>query len=81
LVSALVTPNTAMKDRIAAFAASWNSCSAMAGRMLRSSPTMAPTKALTSTSSANWPRFSRRPRRRGALAMGQPASPACAAPR
>src|SRR6185436_14878132 len=35
----------------------------MAGRMLRSRPTIAPTKALTTTSSENWPRFSDRLRR------------------
>ena len=37
-----------------------------------SDPTMAPTKALTSTSSANWPRFSRRPRRIRVAVMGRP---------
>src|SRR5262245_38617124 len=43
-----------MNDRIAARATRWNSCSARAGRMLRSSPTIAPTNALTSTSNENW---------------------------
>jgi hypothetical protein len=42
-----------MKERIAARAAMWNSCSAMAGRILRSRPTIAPTKALTRTSKEN----------------------------
>ena len=49
-------------------AATPNSSSASTGSTLRSSPTIAPTNALTRTSSENWPRFSRIPRRgRGAL--------------
>ena len=39
------------------------SCSAIAGRMLRSMPTMAPTNALTTTSSENCAAFSRKPSR------------------
>ena len=57
-----------MNDSMAVRAASWNSCSAIAGRMLRSRPTMAPTNALTTTSSANCPTFSRRPSRTAGLA-------------
>src|SRR5712691_4343232 len=45
----------------------------MAGRMLRSMPTIAPTNALTRTSSENCARFSRRPRRMVARASGLPA--------
>src|SRR2546425_2911354 len=37
----------------------------MSGTTVRSSPTMAPTKALTTTSSANWPRLAPRPSRMG----------------
>src|SRR5262249_26822200 len=50
-------PNTTMKDKIAARATRWNSRSARAGTMLRSRPTIAPTKALTSTRSENWRQF------------------------
>src|SRR5581483_10750334 len=52
-----------MKARMAVCATRWNSRSAIAGRMLRSIPTIAPTKALTSTSRPNCPRFARRPSR------------------
>jgi hypothetical protein len=62
LVSALETPNTTMNDSTAARAASWKSCSATAGRIARSMPTIAPTNAFTTTSRANWPRLARRPR-------------------
>src|SRR3972149_2088333 len=58
-------PKTTMNDRIAARAARWNSSSAIAGKMLRSSPTMAPTKAFTTTSSENCARLARSPRRTG----------------
>src|SRR6266404_3177024 len=37
----------------------------MSGTTVRSSPTIAPTKALTTTSSANWPRLAPRPSRMG----------------
>ena len=60
-----------MKERIAVRTARRNSSSANAGEMLRSIPTIAPTKALTTTGSENWARFSRRPRRTvGALTGG-----------
>ena len=52
-MSALVTPNTTMNDKMAMRAAKWNSSAAMAGKMLRSIPTMAPTNALTSTNKEN----------------------------
>ena len=41
--------------------ASWNSSVPISGTTVRSSPTMPPTKALISTSSANCCQFSRRP--------------------
>ncbi|HEY6179261.1 MAG TPA: hypothetical protein VIX73_32625 [Kofleriaceae bacterium] len=50
-----------MNDSIAARATSWKSCSAIAGKMERSIPTMAPTNAFTTTSSENWPRLAVRP--------------------
>src|SRR4029453_19279440 len=37
--------------------------------MARSRPTIAPTNALMTTSSANWGRFSRRPRRTGGATL------------
>ena len=40
-----------------------NSSAPINGTTVRSSPTMPPTKAFTSTSSENWARFSRRPSR------------------
>ena len=49
----LLIPNTTMKDRMAERAASSNSCSAIAGRIERSIPTMPPTNALTRTSREN----------------------------
>src|SRR5262245_21089995 len=52
-----------MNDRTALFAARWNSRSAIAGRMLRSRPAIAPTKPLTATRSANCATFSRSPSR------------------
>src|SRR5688500_2300427 len=54
-------PNNMMKESRAVLAARWKSCSAMAGKMLRSRPTMAPTNALTSTSSENCAAFARSP--------------------
>src|SRR6266571_34440 len=56
-----------MNDRIAARAARWNSRSATAGRMLRSRPTIAPTKALTTTRRVNCARFGPNPSRTEAL--------------
>src|SRR6187549_2543110 len=59
-----------MKDRMAVRAARWNSLSASGERMLRSIPTIAPTKALTSTRSENWAKLARRPSRMVAVASG-----------
>src|SRR5207244_11479935 len=52
-----------MKDRIAVRAARWNSRSASGDRMLRSIPTIAPTKALTRTRRENCATLARRPSR------------------
>src|ERR1051325_9103518 len=57
-----------MNDRMAVRAARWNSLSASGDRMLRSIPTIAPTKALTSTRRENWARLARRPSRTVAVA-------------
>src|SRR6266545_2972070 len=54
-------PPARLKARMAVCAASRNPCSAIAGRMLRSMPTIAPTNAFTSTSRPNWARFARMP--------------------
>src|SRR6266542_3603281 len=59
-----------MKDRMAVRAARWNSLSASGERMLRSIPTIAPTKALTSTRRENWARLARRPSRTVAVGSG-----------
>src|SRR5438094_5505690 len=58
-----------MKESTAARAARWKSCSAIAGKMLRSMPTIAPTKALTTTRRENCARFARSPRRIVALVV------------
>jgi hypothetical protein len=70
-------PNATMNESTAAFAARWNSRSARAGTIVRSMPTRAPTKALTTTSSENCGRFSRRPSRMGGeLTASLPFTPA-----
>src|SRR5438309_4326854 len=53
-VTAFTTPKLTMKDRIAAFDARPKSRSASSGNTARSSPTIPPTNALTTTSSENW---------------------------
>src|SRR5918999_2925514 len=63
LVNDLARPNATMNDRTAALDVSPKSVSPMSGRVERSSPTIAPTNALTATSSENWGRFSRSPSR------------------
>jgi hypothetical protein len=65
LASALVRPKLTMNDRMALFEASEKSCSARTGKMERSSPTMPPTKALTTTSSVNCRQLARNPSRGG----------------
>jgi len=54
-------PKTTMNESTAVRASRWKSCSAIAGRIVRSSPTIAPTNALITTSRENWARFSRIP--------------------
>ncbi len=61
LDSALASPKEAIKERIAARDAIPNSVSAMSGSTARSSPTIAPTKAFTRTSSENCRQFSLSP--------------------
>src|SRR4051794_36359198 len=63
LVKALARPKATMNDSTAALEVSPKSRSPMSGRVERSSPTIAPTNALTATSSENCARFSRRPSR------------------
>src|ERR1041385_6392264 len=60
---AFTAPKLMRKERTTVFEARPKSAWAISGRMVRSSPTMAPTKALITTSSANWPRLAPRPRR------------------
>ena len=63
LMIALVTPKLTMNDVMAVFELRPNSCSPRSGSTVRSRPTMAPTKALRTTSSENCGRFSRSPSR------------------
>ena len=63
LMTALVTPKLTMNEVMAVFEVSPNSCSPRSGSTVRSSPTIAPTKALRRTRSENCGRFSRRPSR------------------
>jgi hypothetical protein len=60
-VPAFTNPKVTMKERMAPRATSPNSSSAMRGRIVRSRPTIAPTKALTRTRSQNCFQFSRSP--------------------
>src|SRR5262249_1795238 len=64
LSSALVKPKVTMNETIAVFDARPTSRWPISGTTARSSPTIAPTKALISTRSENWPRFALRPSRR-----------------
>ncbi len=61
--SALVTPKLTRKDRAAEAETSPNSALAISGTMVRSSPTMEPTKALTTTNSVNCCQLALRPSR------------------
>src|SRR5574341_513410 len=63
LQRALTTPKLTMKETMPVLEVRPNSRSPMRGTTVRSRPTMAPTKALISTRSENWPRFSCRPNR------------------
>ena len=69
LLTAFTSPKVAMNESAALLEASPNSRSASRGRTVRSSPTVAPTKALTSTSSQNWRQLVRRPRPGGLPAV------------
>src|SRR5678815_3034723 len=61
-VSAFTTPNVAMNESAALRDTIPKSRSAMSGRTVRSSPTIAPTNALTATNSQNCRQLARRPR-------------------
>src|SRR3989475_6549977 len=65
LASALTMPKLTRKERTTVFETSPKSASAMSGTTVRSSPTIAPTKALTTTSSVNWRQLAPRPSRMG----------------
>src|SRR3989442_10976921 len=58
-------PKLTRKERTTVFDTSPKSASAMSGTTVRSSPTIAPTKALTTTSSVNWRQLAPRPSRMG----------------
>src|SRR5215218_5863079 len=69
LASALTTPKETMKESAIVREARPNSCSASSGTIVRSNPTMPPTKALISTRRLNCCQFSRRPRRTAGAAV------------
>src|SRR5829696_1618712 len=71
LASALTTPKETMKESAIVREARPNSCSASSGTIVRSNPTIPPTKALIRTRSVNCCQFSSRPRRTtGAAVLG-----------
>src|SRR5687767_13332094 len=71
LASALTTPKETMKESAIVREARPNSCSASNGTIVRSNPTIPPTKALISTRRLNCCQFSMRPRRTaGAPVLG-----------
>jgi hypothetical protein len=65
LVNAFVTPKLMINEATTVVDVILNSSDPISGTTVRSSPTMPPTKALTNTSSENWGRFSRSPKRTG----------------
>src|SRR5438132_6746023 len=65
LASALTVPKLRRKERTTVFETSPKSAWAMSGTTVRSSPTIAPTNALTTTSSVNWRQLALRPSRMG----------------
>src|SRR2546426_7266613 len=65
LASALTIPKLTRKDSTTVFETSPKSAWAMSGTTVRSSPTIAPTKALTTTSNVNWRQLAPRPSRMG----------------
>src|SRR2546425_5893765 len=65
LASALTMPKLTRKESTTVFETSPKSAWAMSGTTVRSSPTIAPTKPLTTTSSVNWRQLAPRPSRMG----------------
>src|SRR5437667_9501304 len=63
--SAFTAPKVMRKERTTVFETRPKSAWAISGRTVRSSPTMAPTKALTTTRRANWRQLAPRPSRMG----------------
>src|SRR2546427_687085 len=74
LASALTMPKLTRKERTTVFETSPKSAWAMSGTMLRSSPTMAPTKALTTTRRTNWRQLAPRPSRMAGVVSGNGAA-------
>src|SRR3989442_144786 len=74
LASALTMPKLTRKERTTVFETSPKSAWAMSGTTVRSSPTIAPTNALTTTSSANWRQLAPRPSRMGDGVSGNSAA-------
>ena len=68
LVTALTRPKAAMNESPPTRAVSPNTRWASSGTTVRSWPRVAPTRALTATSSMNWPRLVRIPSRNSAAA-------------
>src|SRR5215216_3129804 len=65
----LASPKATMNERTAALEPTPKSSLPISGSVERSSPTIAPTKALMATSRLNWAAFSRRPSRTGAAPL------------
>src|SRR5207237_9345319 len=76
LVAALTTPKATMKERIALFDERPKSAAAQSGSTARSRPTIAPTNALTTTSSENCCQFRPKPNA-GCIASGSTLEVAC----
>src|SRR5712691_12138882 len=74
LVSALTMPKLTKKDRTTVLETSPKSARAMSGTTVRSSPTMAPTKALITTRRVNWRQLAPRPSRIGGVVSGNGAA-------
>src|SRR5437879_1208977 len=74
LASALTMPKLTKKDRATVWETSPKSARAMSGTTVRSSPTMAPTKALTTTRRANWRQLAPRPSRIAGVVSGNGAA-------
>src|SRR5207249_6827184 len=74
LASALTMPKLTRKERTTVFDTSPKSAWGMSGTTVRSSPTMAPTKALTTTRRANWRQLAPRPSRMAGVVSGNGAA-------